>query len=134
MENQTPLTTLRPFDAEKSKNGAIVVTEKGETVEIFKYDLKRNGEEFIIALVTHTQESTLCLYHQDGRVFEPYRINGFTSDLRIKPTMREGWVNVYYDLIKGRETGSLYSTKDEAIENISNSKHYITTAFVEWKE
>lgn len=130
MENQTPPSHLRPFDIEKAKNGAKVVTEKGETVEIFKYDLKRNGEEFIIALVMHTPESTLCLYHQDGRVFEPYRINGFTYDLMIKPSIREGWVNIYEN---GTKAGLyVHKTKEDALSQKSEGCNF--TVRIEWEE
>ena len=128
MEDQTPLTTLRPFDAEKAKNGAIVVTEKGESVEILKFDLKRSDEEFIIALVSHTPESTLCLYHQDGRVFEPYRIDGFTFDLRIKPAIREGWIIIDNSKVV---LSVIFLTKEDATKANVECK---AICRIEWEE
>ena len=128
MENQTTPSHLRPFDIEKAKNGAKVVTFNGLVANILKYDFKlESGEEIMIVMISGYPNR----YKQDGTPYDVPDIWDGLRDLFLLPNMIERWVNIYRDSENGCEAGDFFDTKEEAIHY---STGCIATVRIEWEE
>ena len=108
-----------------------VVTRDGRSVRIVCTDAK--GDEPIIALVYNNirEEENVYTYNRDGYF---YGDNDSCLDLFFDTNKREGWVNVYFSVDKGKYVGEeIYRSEDEAIKN-SKYRIYIATVKIEWEE
>ena len=84
---------MKPFDLEKAKAGAPVITRNGCTARIICFDRADDDGYSLVALLqldkgiervtTHTDQGRYCK--------EP----GNDYDLFMAPVKREGWVNIY---------------------------------------
>ena len=89
----TPEKPMKPFDLEKAKAGAPVITRNGCTARIICFDRADDDGYSLVALLqldkgiervtTHTDQGRYCK--------EP----GNDYDLFMAPVKREGWVNIY---------------------------------------
>ena len=107
-----------------------VVTRDGRAVRIICTDAK--GEEPIVALVYNNirDEENVYTYNRDGLF---YKDNDSCLDLFLDTNKREGWVNIYFRMDKGKYAGGvIYHSKEEAIKNKFGI--YITTIKIEWEE
>ena len=106
-----------------------VVTRDGRAVRIICTDVK--GEHPIMALITDKQEELTYRYLKNGRQLT---YTDSPLDLCFPTTKKEGWVNVYFSVDKGKYVGEeIYRSEDEAIEN-SKYRIYIATIKIEWEE
>ena len=106
-----------------------VVTRDGRAVRIICTDVK--GEHPIMALITDKQEELTYRYLKNGRQLT---YTDSPLDLCFPTTKKEGWVNVYFSVDKGKYVGEeIYRSEDEAIEN-SKYRIYIAKIKIEWEE
>ena len=124
---------LKPFDLEKARQGAKVVTRDGRNVRIICWDREESTYP-IVALVKDqdgTEEDTET-YTLDGACVEGEK---HSIDLLMAPTTVERWVNVYK---KENEYyyGRYYGSEEEALENYQEYQNakYIATAKLSWEE
>ena len=116
---------LKPFDLEAAKAGKPVCTRDGRKARIICFD--RRGDKFpIVALLDGCNE-------EHSEVAETFTNEGLyeigeksSNDLMMLPEKKEGWVNVYKDLV--------YDTKEEALAGRSGSRGYIDTINISWEE
>lgn len=90
---KTEPKSMKPFDLEKAKAGAPVITRNGCTARIICFDRADDDGYSLVALLqldkgiervtTHTDQGRYCK--------EP----GNDYDLFMGPVKREGWVNIY---------------------------------------
>ena len=112
---------LRPFDLEAAKAGKPVCTRDGRKARIICFD--RDWDMHIVALVSDPLGESVHYYLSNGKV-DFYKQND--EDLMMLPEKKEGWVNVYKDLV--------YDTKEEALAGRSESRIYIDTIKISWEE
>lgn len=120
---------LKPFDIEAAKQGKSVCTRDGRKARIICFDAI-NPLYPLIVLVDNEGIETPFQYTKDG--LKSHGVGGKCSDLMIESEKHEGWVNVYR-VANSYESGSIYSTKEDAI-NERNSVGYVATVKIEWKE
>ena len=107
-----------------------VVTRDGREVRIICTDMK--SEYPLIALITDKKDNSESpfVYTKNGRYF----FEETNNDLFFAPVKKEGWVNVYFSMDKGKYVGEeIYSSEEEAIKN-SKFGIYIATVKIEWEE
>lgn len=102
-----------PFDVEKAKNGAKVVTSDGNPVRILDYSFKAELYPIVAAIAIDDNEECIARYTLDGR----HNISVETpADLRLQITTKEGWMPI----IKGSDGkmlgGLIYPTRGLAEE------------------
>ena len=126
---------LKPFNLEAAKAGKPVCTRDGRKVRIICFDAKRRDKKSIIALVPNKDRpgfEDLIAYPNDGNYYGGHENDG---DLMMLPEKKEGWVNVYKGIDGITFFKHLYSSKEEALKNVSSSLgHYIDTGKIEWEE
>lgn len=125
---------LKPFDLEKAKQGAKVVTRDGKNVRIICCD-RMHKTDNIVALVQHTEDGEIV---EEAMTFTnkgTYHNNGTKNhlDLFMAPTTVERWVNVYKDENGGYYNGSLYDSEEMALQK-KDDKDYIATTKITWEE
>ena len=127
--------TLKPFDLDKARQGAKLVTRDGRPARIICWDLK--CEEYpIVALVMDKdgteEKEEIETFTLDGECVEGEK---YPFDLFMAPTTVERWVNVYK---KENEYyyGRYYGSEQEALENYQEYQNakYIATAKLSWEE
>ena len=111
---------MKPFNLEKAKQGAKVITRNGDKVEILTFS-RRNPDFPIVALVDEGDEDAIHMYTNEGRYYKTSRDS--CLDLRMAPT--KVYMNVYrrgntYEL--GINT---YPTKQNAID--CRGENYVQT-------
>ena len=127
---------LKPFNLEAAKAGKPVCTRDGRKARIICFDAKSKDEKNIIALVSSKDcpgFENLIAYPNNGNYYRGYENNG---DLMMLPEKKEGWVNICRNLNTNKielDTKDVYSTKEEALQNLS-SMTYVTTVKIEWEE
>lgn len=121
---------LKPFDLEKAKQGAKVVTRDGRTVRIICWDRVESTYP-IVALVKDKDgtEEEIETYTLDGACVVEQKHD---LDLFMAPTTVERWVNVF----KGRcgYYFSYYKSEQEALKHKDDYDNYIATAKLSWEE
>ena len=119
---------LKPFDLEAAKAGKPVCTRDGRKARIICFD-RICGDDYykIVACVTAFDgdfEEVLS-YGIDGYIVDSQ--NPKDEDLMKLPEKKEGWVNIYDDMI-------IYESEEEAKIGIATARNYIATTKVEWEE
>ena len=115
---------LEEYLANPSKK---VVTRDGESVRIICTDYY--GEKPIIAKIEECEHS--YPFYEDGKFLsygEPSHL-----DLFFATNKHEGWVNVYMNCNE-RNLGTLYSSKEDALEVAKDNDNYVATVKIEWEE
>lgn len=124
---------LKPFDLEKAKAGAKVVTRDGRPVRIICWD--RVDDTYpIVALVKCTEngktEERILIYTNEGRYWDGVDKN--INDLFMAPTVVERWMNVYK--CGNGYSFSNYRSEQEALQHKNNYSDYVTTTKITWEE
>lgn len=129
---------MKPFDIEKAKAGARVVTRGGKSVRILCCDRKEwCGKASVIALITHPGGyEALQVCGLDGRVVSDKYAHD--CDLFMAQVKREGWVNVYPDTpgaggVLGAAGSYVYATEREA-QLTASVRPGVKQVKVEWEE
>lgn len=124
---------LKPFDLEKAKQGAKVVTRNGRDVRIICWDKMDNSYPMypIVALVKdeYRTEEDIETYTLDGVCVEGQK---YDTDLFMSPTVVERWVNVH----KAGDGYAYYhyNSKQEALKHKDDYSEYVTTKKISWEE
>ena len=124
---------MKPFSLEEylANPSMKVVTRDGIPAKILYTDAR--GEYPVIALVEHYQETldVTFSFTKDGK----WCTDGTNSnkDLFFAPEKHEGWVNVYMNYNE-RNVGTLYSSKEDALEVAKLYDTYVATVKIEWEE
>ena len=124
---------LKPFDLEKAKQGAKVVTRDGRPVRIICWDKLDDDDIYpIVALVKDqdgTEEDTET-YTLDGACVEGEKNS---IDLLMAPTTVERWVNLHGGF-GGLYNYRIYDSEQEALKHKDDCDDYIATAKLSWEE
>ena len=116
-------SNLKPFDLEAAKAGNPVCTRDGRKARIICFD--RKDVRPIIALIkSDNGDEGVYYYYADGLNLDSYPS---VFDLMMLPEKKEGWVNIYDDMV-------MYESEEEAKICIATERNYIATAKVEWEE
>jgi hypothetical protein len=126
---------MKPFDLEKAKQGHPVQTRDGRDVEILKTDVK-SYEPIVAVVKNYDDHEIIRQYREHGRYEARDIVRGL--DLFMKPTKKEGWINLYRDedIGNGYKIGSyIYDDKNIALnQNGVKFNSYIDTIKIEWEE
>lgn len=109
-----------------------VVTRDGRSVRIRCTDRKSEEQPIVALIASLTEDSEYVgTYRKDGI----WSTSGCASelDLFFAPEKHEGWVNLYRGNID-YIGGCVYTSKEEAEENIGNKESYVATVEIEWEE
>lgn len=121
---------MKPFNLEEylANPTKKVVTRKGLSVRILATDLEDSDFPIAAAIgnrypLAYTSRGTRNyeLWHEDD------------NDLFFATEKREGWVNVYMNCNE-RYLGTLYSSKEDALEVTKANDNYVATVKIEWEE
>lgn len=96
---------LKPFDLEKAKAGAKVVTRDGRDIRIICFD--RKGKAPILGLIEILLDESILSFSSDGKYFIGEEESHY--DLFMAPVRKKGWINVYPDC-----QVTMSSSKEEA--------------------
>ena len=106
-----------------------VVTRDGREVRIICTDIP------VVALIydEKKQKESIECFFENGKYLS-FDADDSPLDLFFAPVKKEGWVNIYFSVDKGKYVGEeIYRSEDEAIEN-SKFGIYIATVKIEWEE
>lgn len=121
---------LKPFDIEKAKQGAKVVTRDGRPARIICYDMA-DPIDHIVALVKIHEDGReeVFVYNDRGEWDEDF---GSANNLFMAPTIVERWVNVY----KGGDgyAYTYHKSEQEALECKDFFSEYVATTKITWEE
>lgn len=106
-----------------------VVTRVGKSVRIICTN--KEGLSPIVALVKEGIEEHTYTYLPNG-IYSI--INESAYDLFFAPEKKEAWVNLYQTDNVLPNLGSLYDTKEKALENRLQMSKCISTVKIEWEE
>lgn len=121
---------MKPFNLELAKAGHPVCTRDGRDARILCFD--RKGVSFpIIALVSNDSGEQIYSYDINGTDFGDNISRA--SDLFMKSTKKEGWINIYKGVAYTMLSEKVYETKEKAFENKCTDR-YVDTIKIEWKE
>lgn len=128
MENMKQFNLKEYLENPKRK----IVTRDGRHARVVYTNVK-NKYYPIVSLVEDSQGiERVSTVNPNGQAF-----SGMDSplDLFFKPIKRIGWINMYKSDITGKtySTGTIYTSKDNAIENKLDSL-YIGSIEIEWEE
>lgn len=113
-----------PFDLEKAKAGAKVVTRDGRDVRIVCWDVK--DEVFpIVAIISNKEGEDVEIYTSNGKVIPQAEMNGDLLLLEEVQEPRIGYINIYTcGDGSWMGVGEVYETERDAKRE--NQKDYIT--------
>ena len=114
---------LKPFNLEAAKAGKPVCTRDGRKARIICFDAKFPKTGNIVTLVEKENGEEVTLYYYD----DGHCSIGRGYDLMMLPEKKEGWINIYEDMV-------IYESKEEAELNASKVRELIATAKVKWEE
>lgn len=108
-----------------------VVTGDGRNVRIICTDSKIRNYPIIALVEEPSRFENLFSYTEGGQMvsYEPSK----KYDLFFAPERKEGWANLYRGNID-YIGGCVYTSKEEAEENIGNKETYVATVKIEWEE
>ena len=124
----------KPFDIEKAKAGAKIMTRDGSPARIIETNLMGEYPIAIARVVYHNgvKNEFPYSYTIDGR-FRKDRPNEI-YDLVMCPEKHEGWMNLYKRSDGSILSGDVHSTRAEAEENVIKALQLVTTIKIEWEE
>ena len=107
-----------------------LITRDGKNVRIICTD-KDKSSYSIVALIQEDYGEVVCCYTPEGQ-----HKRGFLSaeDLFFAPEKKDGWINLYQTDNVLPNLGSLYDTKEKALENRLQTPKCISTVKIEWEE
>ena len=108
-----------------------VVTGDGRNVRIICTDSKIRNYPIIALVEEPSRFENLFSYTEGGQMvsYDPSK----QYDLFFAPERKEGWANLYRGNID-YIGGCVYTSKEEAEENIGNKETYVATVKIEWEE
>lgn len=107
-----------------------VVTEDGRSVKIVSTE-GANNEYPVIVLIREENKERVDFYTKDGEYSKHYVCG---NNLFFVPIKKEGWINLYQTDNVLPNLGSLYDTKEKALENRLQTPKCISTVKIEWEE
>lgn len=111
-----------------------IVTRDGRSVRIVcvNANIIDDGNTYpIVALVKKEDNTDVPSSFTNNGVYLVGEEDDF--DLFFKPTQKEGWTNVYRDFNNEIIIGTVYETKEEAL-NKKDTVRYIDTVPIKWEE
>lgn len=124
---------LKPFDLEKAKQGAKVVTRDGRPVRFICWDKLDDVNTYpIVALVKDKDvtEEEIETYTLDGACVEGEKHD---LDLFMAPTTVERWINLHGGF-GGLYNYRFYESEQEALKHKDDYGDYVATAKITWKK
>lgn len=101
---------MKPFNLEKAKQGAEVITRDGRKVKILTFS-RRNNDYPIVALVDYGEEEAIHMYTTEGYYFKTKERS--KNDLMMENT--KVYMNVYRENCIYVLGSNSFSSKEEAI-------------------
>ena len=123
---------MKPFNLEEylANPSKKIVTREGKPARIICTDAKSEKYQ-VVALVTKKDEiESLATFDTSGKYWSGCNNH---LDLFFAPEKHEGWVNVYMNCNE-RNLGTLYSSKEDALEVAKDNDNYVATVKIEWEE
>lgn len=120
--------SLNEYLANPSKK---VVTRDGRSVRIICTDRVSEEGYPLVALVMKDGHECVYTYNTYGEFYTSD--TNHALDLFFAPEKHEGWANLYRGNID-YIGGCVYTSKEEAEENIGNKESYVATVEIEWEE
>ena len=117
---------MKPFNLEKAKQGAEVVTRDGRNVQILTFS-RRNNDYPIVALIDCGKEDAIQMYTIDGY----YNKSKAESRFDLMMASSKVYMNVYREgdtYVLGTCT---FSSREEAIDYRSTNTNYVKTIEIE---
>ena len=115
---------MKPFNLEKAKQGAEVITRDGRKVKILTFS-RRNNDYPIVALVDYGEEEAIHMYTTEGYYFK--------TKERSKNDLMMASSKVYMNVYRERDTYVLgkypFSSREEAIN--CRGADYVKTIKIE---
>lgn len=124
---------LKPFDLEKAKAGAKLVTKDGRPVRIICWDKLDDDNTYpIVALVKDKDgtEEEIETYSLDGACVVEQEHD---LDLFMAPTTVVRWVNLHGGF-GGHYNYRIYDSEQEALKHKDDYDDYVATAKITWEE
>lgn len=125
---------LKPFDIEKAKAGAKVITREGKNARIISYD--KIGTEYPIVALINTGDVEMVFTFTEKGYYDSNE-QPHPNDLFLLFEKKEGWVNVYrdeYGFCKVKLGPYVYISEIDAESSRKDCPEYITTTKIEWEE
>jgi hypothetical protein len=128
---------MKPFDLEKAKAGQPVITREGLPVKFFSFQMK-NEYPICGYVIENDGQECVTIWNENGK---EYKNSESDYDLFMTPVKKEGWINVYKDVLTGvlkpvSNTvvgGGIHSSKEEAKNKIGKTPDIIQ-AKITWEE
>lgn len=102
---------MKPFNLEKAKQGAKVITREGMKVEILTFS-RRHPYFPIVALVDDGDRDEICMYTNEGRYYKTSQDSYL--DLMMAPT--KVYMNVYRNGDSYVLGNHIFHTRDKAMD------------------
>lgn len=121
---------LKPFDLEKAKQGAKVVTRDGRPARIICWD--KLGDMYPLVALVKDKDGTedTETYTLDGACVVDQK---YDLDLFMAPAVVVRWVNLHGGF-GGLYNYRIYDSEQEALKHKDDYDDYIATAKLSWEE
>lgn len=127
---------MKPFNLEKAKAGAKVVTRNGLEARILAFDID-DKQPLAVAIRCGCIEA-LSQHSPDGRCYPDGDDSPHGRDLFMAPVKVVKWTAVYDSSeseVKSREVlCELFDTPEQVMEHNKGSVNHLAIARVEWEE
>ena len=119
---------MKPFDLEKAKAGAPIITRNGRKVRLIDTTRKTSTGYPLVAAVAdiYGDEDIIC-YTAKGRFYDDDCEYGL--DLFMAPVKREGWLNIYPGASIRHD---IHASQDQADMHAAYDR--IACVRIEWEE
>lgn len=111
-EQQPAPMNLIPFDVEKAKAGAQIVTRAGLSARVLCYDFKGDELSVVAAIMEDDNGEILIRHSVEGMVYTSGEQSNY--DLFLVPKTKKVWLWVYID--KQRRSAVTFDTKESMLE------------------
>ena len=118
---------MKPFDLEKAKAGAPVITRNGSAARIICFNRADADNYPLVALLQLGEGIERVTTHTDQGCYCKEPENDY--DLFMAPVKREGWINIYPNT---NIRHGIHASQDQA--DLHASYNRVACARIEWEE
>lgn len=120
---------MKPFDLDKAKAGAPIITRSGRKVRLIDTTRKTSTGYPLVAAVTNTYGNEDIIYYTAKGRFCDDDDDEYGFDLFMASVKHEGWINIY----PNDSTGAvIYPSRSLADDNASYVR--LACVHIEWEE
>ncbi len=128
---------MKPFDLDKAKAGAPVITRDGRKARILSFDLCNRYYPLVAAFKDSDGDEGVDSLTNEGKCLAD---KDSANDLFMAPVKREGWLNLYPALnaeTLAEPSFAVYATKEQADQLAEGQRTVnprIACVRIEWEE